>query len=166
MLIIQHRINTIKDMIQTPNNLGIEIDIRSYKDELILNHEPYIKGEKLIDFLDKFENKFIILNVKEEGLENRLIKLMRLYKIKEYFFLDQSFPFLIKTAKNGETKCAVRLSEYESINTVFSLSNIVDWVWIDFFNNFPLSYQQYFQLKESKFKICLVSNDKPSKIDL
>ena len=157
MIIIKHRINSISLLQETSTNLGIEIDIRSYQDKLILNHEPYLDGEKIENFLKYYNHQFLILNVKEEGLEKRLIELMKLFKIKNYFFLDQSFPFLIKTAKSGENRCAVRFSEYESINTVLSLSNVVKWVWVDYFTKLPLDYKKYLKLRELKFSICLVS---------
>ena len=157
MLIIKHRINSINLLQDTPSKFGIEIDIRSYKNELILNHEPYLDGEKIENFLKNYNHQFLILNVKEEGLEKRLIELMKSFKIRNYFFLDQSFPFLIKTTKSGENRSAVRFSEYESINTVLSLSNIVKWVWVDFFTKFPLDHKNYLKLKESRFNICLVS---------
>ena len=157
MIIIKHRINSIKLLLETPSKFGIEIDIRSYKNKLILNHEPYLDGENIDDFLKNYKHQLLILNVKEEGLEKRLIELMKLFKIKNYFFLDQSFPFLIKTTNSGENRCAVRFSEYESINTVLSLSNIVKWVWVDFFTKLPLDYENYLKLKESRFNICLVS---------
>ena len=127
------------------------------QNELILNHEPYLDGEKIENFLKNYNHQFLILNVKEEGLEKRLIELMKSFKIRNYFFLDQSFPFLIKTTKSGENRSAVRFSEYESINTVLSLSNIVKWVWVDFFTKFPLDHKNYLKLKESRFNICLVS---------
>ena len=157
MIIIKHRINSISLLQETSTNLGIEIDIRSYQDKLILNHEPYLDGEKIENFLKYYNHQFLILNVKEEGLEKRLIELMKLFKIKNYFFLDQSFPFLIKTTKSGENRCAVRLSEYESINTVLSLSNVVKWVWVDYFTKLPLDFKKYLKLRELKFNICLVS---------
>ena len=157
MMIIKHRINSISLLQETSTKLGIEIDIRSYQDKLILNHEPYLDGEKIENFLKYYNHQFLILNVKEEGLEKRLIELMKLFKIKNYFFLDQSFPFLIKTAKSGENRCAVRFSEYESINTVLSLSNVVKWVWVDYFTKLPLDFKKYLKLRELKFNICLVS---------
>ena len=157
MVIIKHRINSINSLLETPSKFGIEIDIRSYKNELILNHDPYFDGEKIENFLKNYNHQFLILNVKEEGLEKRLIELMKSFKIRNYFFLDQSFPFLLKTTKSGENRCAVRFSEYESINTVLSLSNIVKWVWVDFFTKFPLDHEEYLKLKESMFNICLVS---------
>ena len=57
----------------------------------------------------------------------------------------------------GESRCAVRVSEYENIETVLSLSGMVDWVWVDCFTSFPLDKEEANQLKNSGFKLCLVS---------
>ena len=48
------------------------------------------------DFLKKYKDKILILNVKEECLEKRLIELMKLFKIKNYFFWINHFPSLSK----------------------------------------------------------------------
>ena len=82
---------------------------------------------------------------------------MKKYKVKDFFFLDQSFPFLRKTALKGERRCAVRVSEYEDIETALSLSRIVKWVWVDCFSHFPLSKNDVLRLKDNEFKLCIVS---------
>ena len=78
--------------------------------------------------------------MKEEGLEARLIDLMKAYGIADYFFLDQSFPFLVKWSKLGEHRCAVRVSEFESVETALALARKVDWVWVDCFTHFPVEW--------------------------
>jgi hypothetical protein len=97
------------------------------------------------------------LNVKEEGLETPILGLIREHDIKDFFFLDQSFPFLIKTAKKGEHRCAVRVSEYESIDTALTLAGKIDWVWVDYFSRFPLTREHVEMLHSAGFKLCLVS---------
>ena len=57
------------------------------------------KGEKLIEWLKNFKHKFIVFNIKEEGLEFQLQKLLIKFNIKEFFLLDQSFPFYVKNIK-------------------------------------------------------------------
>ena len=99
----------------------------------------------------------LILNLKEDGLEDKLLNLMESNNIQNFFFLDQSFPSLIKTIKSKEKRCAIRLSEYESIQTVLNLKGKIDWVWIDYFTKFPLDYNSFSLLKKHKFKLCLVS---------
>lgn len=154
---ILHRVNTRTLLEKTPRNLGVEVDIRSNGESLIIHHDPFQKGELFEDWIKLYNHGTLILNVKEEGLENSILKLMNKYSIKDFFFLDQSFPFLRKTALMGESRCAVRISEYESIDTVLSLSNIVDWVWVDCFTRFPLNKDEANLLRDSGFKLCIVS---------
>ena len=154
---ILHRVNTIEKLQSTPKELGVEVDIRSNEGRLILHHDPFTKGELFEDWLNVFEHGKLILNVKEEGLEERLLGLMKQYNINDFFFLDQSFPFLRKTATMGERRCAVRVSEYENIETVLSLSGMVDWVWVDCFTRFPLKKKEADQLTNAGFRLCLVS---------
>tara|TARA_B100000795_G_scaffold267805_1_gene253418 strand:- start:655 stop:1242 length:588 start_codon:yes stop_codon:yes gene_type:complete len=157
MQIIAHRINTMNLLKDTPKSFGVEIDIRSNGDELILHHDPFIQGELLHEWIQHFNHGTLILNVKEEGLESRLLDLMSQYRIEDFFFLDQSFPFLRKTALMGERRCAVRVSEYEDIKTALSISKMIDWVWVDCFSNFPLNIDQVLELQNSGLKLCIVS---------
>lgn len=157
MKIILHRVNSIEMLHKTPLHFGVEIDIRSNSNLLYLHHDPFSKGESFEEWLKFFEHQTLILNVKEEGLESSILRLMKKYNINDYFFLDQSFPFLRKTAIDGESRCAVRVSEYEHINTAFALKGIVDWVWLDCFSTFPLNLDEFNQLKASNFKLCFVS---------
>ena len=114
-------------------------------------------GESFDEWIADYRHGTLILNVKEEGLEARLIALMKEQGIEDYFFLDQSFPFLIKWSKAGERRCAVRVSEFESIETALTLAGKVDWVWVDCFTQFPLSHDDAKRLQDAGFKLCLVS---------
>lgn len=157
MIIVRHRRNTVEELRATPPELGIELDLRSRGDELIIHHDAFVDGERFLDWLDGYRHGLLILNVKEEGLEERLIALMRERGIESYFFLDQSFPFLVRTANRGESRCAVRVSEFESIDTALSLAGRIDWVWVDCFTRFPLDGAQARRLQQAGFKLCLVS---------
>ncbi|NQW57378.1 MAG: hypothetical protein HQ456_01580 [Polynucleobacter sp.] len=157
MQIIAHRKNTIAELSQTPTQFGIEVDIRSWEKGLTIHHDPFVQGEDFKEWLRHYKHQILILNVKEEGLEAQLIELMKERNISNYFFLDQSFPFLVKWAKLGEKRLAVRVSEYESINTALSLKDKADWIWVDCFTHFPLSSEESKQLKQANFKLCLVS---------
>ena len=162
---ILHRINTIELLEKTPHNLGVEVDIRSNGENLIIHHDPFKAGENFKEWLKLYNHGTLILNVKEEGLEDPLIELMHQNNIDDYFFLDQSFPFLRKTALMGEKHCAVRVSEYENIETALSLSGMVDWVWVDCFNHFPLNYEDANRLKNAGFKLCIVSPELQGRSD-
>ena len=157
MKLIAHRRNTLAELRATPIEYGVEVDIRSIGERLIIHHDPFVDGEDFIAWLAHYRHGTLILNVKEEGLEQRLLNLMAEQGIGDFFFLDQSFPFLIKTARQGERRCAVRVSEFESIETVLTLSGMIDWVWVDCFSRFPLTGAEAGKLKALGFRLCLVS---------
>jgi hypothetical protein len=157
MMIVRHRRNSREQLDETPAELGVEVDIRSRGEELIVHHDPFADGERFDDWLSAFRHRLLILNVKEEGLEGKLSRLMAARGIREYFFLDQSFPFLVRTANGGERRCAVRVSEFESIETALALAGRIDWVWVDCFTRFPLDGTQARRLQQAGFRLCLVS---------
>lgn len=157
MLIVHHRRNTLDLLAISSPSWGVEIDVRSYGDKLVVHHDPFADALNLEDWLKGYHHNLLILNTKEEGLEDRLLRLMAQNQIQNFFFLDQSFPFLLKTACSGESRCAVRVSEYESVETALTLAGMVQWVWVDVFTRFPLDRESYNRLKEAGFKLCLVS---------
>jgi hypothetical protein len=154
---IAHRRNTLAELLATPNSYGVEVDIRSQGDTLVIHHDPFAVGEPFEPWFEAYAHGTLILNVKEEGLEARLISLMQKRNFTDYFFLDQSFPFLVKWSKLGERRCAVRVSEYESVTSALTLKGRVDWVWVDCFTEFPLNADDASALCDAGFKLCLVS---------
>lgn len=157
MKIIHHRRNTLSELKETSSEYGVEVDVRSLGDSLIIHHDPFQHGESFDQWIDEYNHGTLILNVKEEGLEERLITVMQSKQITDYFFLDQSFPFLIKWATSGVHRCAIRVSEFEKIETALALAGVVDWVWVDCFTHFPLSSEDASKLRSAGFKLCLVS---------
>lgn len=157
MKIIAHRRNTIEELEATPVEHGVEVDIRSAGERLLIHHDPFHEGTDFEAWADRYRHGTLILNVKEEGLEDRLIAEMDRRGIADFFFLDQSFPFLIRSVHMGERRCAVRVSEYESLATAMTLAGKIDWVWVDCFTRFPLSQQDAAALRDGDFRLCLVS---------
>lgn len=164
MLIIRHRVNKIKDLLETPKEFGVEIDIRAYGKKLLLNHEPIDELEKydnLEDYLKEFNHAFIIFNIKEAGIEQKVIDLAEKYNISDYFLLDVEFPFFFSaTRKNNFRKIAVRYSEAEPIEFALAQTSegkaIVNWIWVDTNTLLPLNSEIYNKLKQAGFKLCLV----------
>jgi hypothetical protein len=166
---VAHRRNRIDQLNSTPREYGAEVDIRSANGRMIIHHDPFSNGDDFEEWLEHYQHGTLILNVKEEGLEARLIELMVHHHITDYFFLDQSFPFLIKWSKLGESRCAVRVSEFESIETALTVAGKVDWVWVDCFSRFPLSGEDAKRLQNAGFKLCLVSPElqgRPAEIEI
>jgi hypothetical protein len=157
LIIIQHRVNEVEMLLKTPSHFGVEVDIRSNDVELYLAHDPFVPGQSFRKFLDSYDHSLIVLNVKEEGLEDRCIELLEAKGIQDYFFLDQSMPFLIKRGLNGAKDGACRASEYESLATVENLKLFCDWVWADSFESGPESVERLKKLSSFGLKICVVS---------
>lgn len=155
MLIIKHRINTISELKKTPKIFGVEIDLRSNKKNIYLHHNPFLKGVPLTNWVKHYDHKLIVLNVKEEGLESNIIKILKKNKIKNYFFHDQTFSTLLKNKR--KTKVSIRTSEYEDLKKKNYLFRYIKWLWVDHFNKFELNKQLYNLLKKQKVKICIVS---------
>lgn len=156
MMLVNHRVNDIEKLQKTPKNCGVEIDLRPYKDRIILNHEPFKDGVDFEEFLKHYNHKLLILNVKSEGIEQRVLDLVEKYYIKDYFFLDVTFPFMIKYINKGVKRFAVRFSEFESINTCLNLIGKVDWVFVDNLTKLPVENNS-FKILGRFFKICIVS---------
>lgn len=157
MKLIAHRRNTVVELQATNPMYGVEVDIRSEGQHLITHHDPFVAGGSFEEWLDSYRHGTLILNVKEEGLEGRLLALTASKGIKDFFFLDQSFPYLVKSFRAGERRCAIRVSEFESVETALSLAGKVDWVWVDCFTRFPLTHGDACRLHDAGFKLCLVS---------
>lgn len=155
--LIAHRKNTLDELNDTHHRYGVEVDIRTYGDRLVVHHDPCVEGEDFVEWLSGYRHGTLILNVKEEGLEPLILDLMERFGITDYFFLDQSFPFLVKWSKKGLRQAAVRVSEFESLETALTLAGKVDWVWVDHFSKFPLSSNDAVLLQDAGFKLCLVS---------
>jgi hypothetical protein len=65
MKIFKHRINTIKNLISTPNEFGIELDIRSNGETMILHHDTFKNGDIFQSYLNNYKHAGIISNTKE-----------------------------------------------------------------------------------------------------
>ena len=155
MEIIIHRVNTIKELKKVDQKFGAEIDVRAWRSDLILTHEPFQEGEKLENYLDEYHHGTLVLNIKEAGIENEVLRIVRQRPcVESYFLLDVEFPYLYQASRNGERNIAVRFSEDESIKTVEKYVGMVNWVWIDTNTCLPISDDNKDVLDH--FKTCLV----------
>lgn len=169
MIYIAHRINTIEELEQVPPQYGVEVDLRDYGNRIILQHDPFMDGVDFEEYLKNYEHRLIILNIKSERIEPRVHELLVKYNVKDYFFLDSSFPMIVAMARQKERKIAMRISEYEKIETALTMSGKVDWVWVDCFSKLPINREEFSVLKKNGFKVCLVSPElqgRPLEIDL
>jgi hypothetical protein len=154
---IAHRINELENLRKLPTSFGAEIDLRDRGERLILQHDPFTDGEDCEPFLAEYKHGTLILNIKSERVEFRVLELLQKYKIEDYFFLDSSIPMMVNLAQKGEKRIAVRYSEFESIETVLNFAGLINWVWVDCFTKLPCEAVDLDRLKAAGFKLCLVS---------
>ena len=163
------RINTSTELELIPTNYGIEIDLRDDINGFIhLSHDPFNHGELFDTFLNKYNHSFIILNIKSERIEWKVLELLQKYNVNEYFFLDSSFPMIHLLSNSGEKNVALRFSEFEGHDTIVNMQNKVKWIWVDCFTKNPLTPELYTLFKQMNYKLCFVSPElqgQPEKIN-
>ena len=157
MEFIAHRINTIEELKQIPTKYGVELDLRDFGDRLILQHDPFKDGLDFEEYLKNYRHGTMILNIKSERIEHKVLELVKKYGVNKYFFLDSSFPMIYQLSKNGEKNIALRFSEFEGIDTILAMTGKVEWVWVDCFTKLNFTAEDSKLLKKKGFKFCLVS---------
>lgn len=157
MLIIRHRVNEMSLLADIPVSDGIEVDVRSEGNRLILTHDAFSVGEDFEEFLRKYHHSTLVLNVKEEGISSQCDDYLSNFEISNYFYLDQSLPEMRHRGLAGNVASASRFSRYESIQTVSKLRNITSWVWVDTFEGFFPRQSDIETIKELGLRICIAS---------
>ncbi|EAI1511187.1 hypothetical protein ERK09_08020 [Campylobacter coli] len=143
-MIFLHRQNNLEFPIES---YGIEIDLRC-KERLVLNHD-ILEQDLLYPFFEEkiqfMKNIPIICNIKESGLEERVIELLG--NKFEYYFLDSQIPDILRLSKNGyQGKFIIRISDVESYNERLMGVAKPKYVWVDYsqFSNFDIqNYQEF-----------------------
>lgn len=157
MIKVIHRVNSLNQLNHINDDFGVEIDIHAYGDRIVVCHDALVDGIDLELWMSSCSSKFIIFNIKEEGIEEIVYDMAIQHKVNKFFLLDLSFPALIKMSRIGKSCLAVRVSEYESPRSALLLERQVEWVWLDCFCGFPLTVEEARMLNASSLKICLVS---------
>ena len=164
-IIIRHRINTIEKLAEIPTTQGIEFDIREGDTGIVVTHDPWTPGVPFEEFIMHVNHAICIVNVKSEGIEHEALRMLKFYGIHSFFLLDCSFPMMVKLSSGGEHRLAVRVSEFESIETVIAMKGRADWVWLDSFISLP-SAERCEELRALGFKVCLVSPELQGRSEL
>lgn len=159
MIVCAHRVNTIEDLEGVQSRYGIEFDVREGpRNTVIVTHDPWTRGPTLEEFLKHCgRHAFYIVNIKCEGIEHIVLELLYLRGIQNFFLLDCSFPMIHKLATMGENRMAIRISEYEGIETAYEMQGRVEWIWLDVFSRLPVDVEACSNLKRLGYKLCLVS---------
>ena len=155
MEIIIHRINKIKDLLKLDPQYGVEVDLRSFGSKIILNHDPHINGDNFKDYIENYKHGTLVANIKESGIENEVVKIIKRNKnIKNFFLLDVEIPYLFECLKKNKKHCAIRVSYYEPLIQQIKFKSIFNWFWVDSIQKLNLTSEEINILNNNK--VCFV----------
>ncbi len=158
MNFIAHRVNTVEELRKLPTEYGVELDLRDdLNGRIYIQHNPFEVGEDFEEYLKEYHHGTMILNIKSERIELKILELLSKYNVKSYFFLDSSFPMIWLLSNQGEKNIALRISEAEGLDTARNMAGKVDWIWVDCFSKIPIGKNEYDELKALGYKLCFVS---------
>jgi Glycerophosphoryl diester phosphodiesterase len=143
------------------NGFGFETDYRDYCGNIVISHNIPQGSEPTAEDVFALLNKFkmsempLAINVKADGLQDKLNDLLHKYNIENYFLFDMSIPDTIGYINNGMS-IATRHSEYEKEFPFYAQSTTV---WLDCFVDDWID-EDIIQMHLSNCKnVCIVSPD-------
>lgn len=145
MIIISHRgywqVEEEKNSIQAFKrsfdlNFGTETDIRDYQGDLVISHDIACNTSlSFTEFLkihkSRNKNLPLALNIKADGLQNKLFSCLNEHSVKNYFVFDMSIPDTVKY-KDLNMNYFIRQSEYE---TDLPFYKNAAGIWLDSFKD-------------------------------
>lgn len=113
---------------------GIETDLRDLDGDIVVSHDPPERGaatfESLLQaYTERGHETTLALNIKADGLQGAVARLLTKYRVRNFFVFDMSVPDGLHYLKAG-LPVFVRLSEYEPQT---SLLDRAAGVWLDAF---------------------------------
>lgn len=139
-------------------DFGTETDIRDYNSKLVISHDiPDAKSMGLDIFLDIYKSLNpslpLALNIKSDGLQSELEKVLKNYQIEDYFVFDMAVPDGLIYARKG-FRTFTRHSEHETSPAYYGLAH---GVWMDEFNGHWISDAVINEHIRAEKSLCIVS---------
>ena len=162
--VFRHRVNKIAEIANLEPGWGAELDLRSdirHPGKILVTHDAWGPAEDFEDWLKEYAKRDrpggLILNTKEDGLESRVMEILKSKSFEDYFFLDTTVPTLVKwTEVEKKGNFAVRMSQFEGPSFVAPFLGKAKWLWVDCFFGQMVPEAWLKELK-GKIQICLVS---------
>ncbi len=142
MIIISHRGYWIKAVEKNTGiafkrsfemGFGTETDIRDRNGDLVIAHDAASSESiSLTTFFDYYgqHDLLLALNIKADGLQEKLLEYIEEYRLDNYFVFDMSVPDTLLYLKKG-MNVFCRQSEFEPITPLYDQCK---GVWLDAFN--------------------------------
>lgn len=153
--------NTIKSFENSfLKNFGTETDIRDSQGELVISHDvPITNSVLLSDFFNLYKeincNKTLALNIKSDGLQDKVLFLIQKYQITNYFIFDASVPDSISYIKKG-LNFFTRHSELEKHPVLYNESI---GIWLDSFYSNWYDFDVIKTHLQNQKKVAIVSSE-------
>lgn len=138
--------------------VGIELDLRDYRKQVVISHDPPFGNEMSFeDFLKLYvkapREVQLALNIKADGLQEPIQKLLFKYGVTKYFLFDMSIPDTLGYFQK-QMKVFTRLSEIELQGPLYDQSS---GLWLDQFYNHWITKEKIARYLKQNKDICIVS---------
>jgi len=169
-MIIYHKVNTIEKLREVPVEDGIEMDVRwdSRIQDVIVSHDLVSSSEYLLSFkewMKEYKQSFLIVNVKDSQLEDKVIEILKDYKIK-WYFLDSQIPDIVRLSKQGYGKHFIsRVSRYEWFSSELIEATNRDYTWLDTFGESGIDMFKYFKKEKCYIIVSPELHKKPENME-
>ena len=168
MIVISHRgiwentqeKNTLKAFQRSFEcGLGVEFDLRDQNGVAVVSHDMP-QGDVLTfnDFLELYSQYAhlklgLAINIKADGLQQQIKKLLDRYEVDNYYVFDMSAPDALGYLKK-DLKVYTRQSEYEKNPSFYNESS---GVWLDEFYEQWITKEQVLEHLTNAKEVCIVS---------
>jgi hypothetical protein len=154
----------VEDLAMLGPGEGAEIDLRSdpcRPGSILLHHEPWTRGTGLDEWLGAWaarpDRGPLILDTKEDGLEDEAWRLALAAGVTDAFFLDTTVPTLHRrVAVRRLPGHSARLSSHEPLAGLAAFRGLAAWVWVDCLDGVPLPPEVVAEAAAG-FRVCLAS---------
>ncbi len=142
------------------HDFGTETDIRDCNGRLVISHdmpnETAISVESFFGMYRRYnKNLPLALNIKADGMQAELLRLLAAYDIENYFVFDMAVPDGLIYCRD-QFKVYTRQSEYEPVPPFY---NLAQGVWLDEFNGHWLTNEIIENHLSNDKQLCIVSPD-------
>lgn len=137
---------------------GTETDVRDLAGVLVISHDPPSGGEMTCErffqiYSEYSQSLFLAINIKSDGLQQKIRELLHKYDIANYFVFDMAVPDLL--GYFDLNMCAyTRQSEYEQISTCYQKAQ---GIWLDEFYEHWINAEIICKHINNNKKVCIVS---------
>jgi hypothetical protein len=137
---------------------GTETDIRDYCGELVISHDMAHSKCMLFNYFLEIYSSYskslpLALNIKADGLQDKLLTALNNYKITNYFVFDMSVPDGLGYLKSG-LKTFTRQSEFEPTPSFYEAAH---GVWLDEFDGHWINQTIILNHLRQQKMVCIVS---------